>query len=147
MIRNMRFSDIDEVIKIEETVFNDNWNKEAFIYELKDNPFSYYWVIDVGDKIIGYAGLWITFDSSTITNIAILPEFQRCGWGQKLMDKIIFTAISKECETISLEVRVSNHKAIALYQKNGFIKINVKKAYYRNNDEDAYYMVKPLGRI
>ena len=61
------------------------------------------------------------------------------------MASMIFDAIAKECDTMSLEVRVSNDKAIALYKKNGFITVNTRKGYYQDNHEDAYLMVKPLG--
>lgn len=146
MIREMVITDIDEVVKIEEIVFNDNWREEAFRYEICDNPFSHYWVIQTNDKIIGYAGMWVTFESATITNIAILPEYQHKGWGQAAMDRILKEANDNNCEMISLEVRVSNLKAINFYKKNGFIHINTKKGYYKDNFEDAYYMVKALGR-
>lgn len=146
MIREMLLTDIDEVVGIEEIVFNDNWREEAFKYEICDNPFSHYWVIETDDKIIGYAGMWVTFDSATITNIAILPEYQHQGWGQAAMNMILKEAKDNNCEMISLEVRVSNLKAINFYKKNGFIDINTKKGYYKDNFEDAYYMVKALGR-
>ena len=48
------------------------------------------------------------------------------------------------CEVISLEVRVSNERAIRLYQKSGFIKAAVRKGYYENG-EDADLMIRPLG--
>ena len=52
---------------------------------------------------------------------------------------------AEQVEFLTLEVRVSNQSAIALYEKNGFLQVNIKKAYYKDNYEDASYMVKPLG--
>ncbi|MEA5026626.1 MAG: ribosomal protein S18-alanine N-acetyltransferase [Erysipelotrichaceae bacterium] len=144
MIRPMLVTDINEVVRIEEIVFNDNWKTEAFTYELCDNPFSHYWVIKDANRIIGYAGMWVTFETAQITNIAILPDYQHRGYGQQLMDQILATAQANHCEVLTLEVRVSNLKAIAFYQKNGFIYINTKKGYYKNNYEDAWYMLKTL---
>ena len=144
MIRKMLVDDIDNVVKIEEIVFNDNWRREAFTYELCDNPFSHYWVIEDNSRIFGYAGMWVTFDTAQITNIAVLPNFQNKGYGQQLMDTILHQAITDKCEFIALEVRVSNLIAIKFYQTNGFIRISTKKAYYRDNFEDAFYMVKAL---
>ena len=46
-----------------------------------------------------------------------------------------------ECMVCTLEVRISNDKAISFYIKNGFEKVLVKKAYY-SDGEDAFYMVK-----
>lgn len=146
MIRKMTLADIDAVVQIEQTLFNDNWDEKAFTYELTENPFSHYWVVEYDHNIIGYAGMWVTFDSAQITNIAILSEFQHQGWGQKLMNMILRKATENDCEFITLEVRVSNTNAISFYQKNGFINVNTKQGYYKNNNEDAYYMVKPLKK-
>lgn len=46
-------------------------------------------------------------------------------------------------QNVNLEVRVSNVKAIALYQKFGFKNVAVRKRYY-SNGEDAYLMIKEL---
>ena len=62
-----------------------------------------------------------------------------------MMNYIVEQAELNGCENVSLEVRVSNDKAIKLYEKNGFININTRKNYYDDNHEDAYLMVKPLG--
>jgi ribosomal-protein-alanine N-acetyltransferase len=43
-------------------------------------------------------------------------------------------------------VRVSNDRAIQVYEKNGFITVNKRKKYYEDG-EDAYLMVKPLGGL
>ena len=61
------------------------------------------------------------------------------------MNHVIRMAEENGCEDISLEVRISNKKAINLYEKYGFIQINVRKSYYANPIEDAYLMMKPLG--
>ena len=144
MIREMLVDDIDNVVKIEETVFNDNWRHEAFTYELCENPFSHYWVIEDNEQIFGYAGMWVTFDTAQITNIAVLPAFQNKGFGQQLMDTLLQQAVRSKCEFITLEVRVSNVIAIKFYLNNGFVHVSVKKAYYKDNFEDAFYMVKAL---
>lgn len=45
---------------------------------------------------------------------------------------------------MSLEVRKSNQKAIALYQKNGFDIQSIRRDYYQDNHEDAYLMTKEM---
>lgn len=62
-----------------------------------------------------------------------------------LMDVMIATANQEQCETISLEVRVSNEAAHKLYEHYDFIKVNVRKAYYQDNGEDADFLIKALG--
>ena len=41
---------------------------------------------------------------------------------------------------ITLEVRVSNEKAIALYEKFGFKSLGLRRKYYQDNNEDALIM-------
>ena len=55
---------------------------------------------------------------------------------------IFLDVMNDDVETISLEVRKSNHKAIALYQKYGFLVQAVRPDYYQDNHEDAYLMTK-----
>ena len=144
MIREMTINDLDEVLEIEKESFLTPWKKEDLLYELKDNPYSTYYVYLEDNKLVGYVGLWVTFDSSQIVNIAVKEEYRHRGIGQKLLDKAIWKAETDNCEFMCLEVRISNQQAINLYEKNGFILVNVKKGYYVDNHEDANYMVKAL---
>ena len=60
------------------------------------------------------------------------------------MNEVISFASQNGCEVMSLEVRISNEKAIALYENLGFCKEARRKNYYQDNHEDAYLMVKRL---
>ena len=87
-----------------------------------------------------------TFNSATISKIAIKSEYQKNGLGSKLMEYMMDDLNSLgygEIETITLEVRISNIKAISLYKKFGFKEVNVKKNYY-SDKEDALYMLKVM---
>lgn len=147
MMRKMEAGDLEEVAELEKILFTSYWKKSDFEYELQQNPYAVLKVIEIDGKIAAYCDLWILFDQAQIATIGVAEEYQHQGLGQQLMASMIFDAIAKECDTMSLEVRVSNDKAIALYKKNGFITVNTRKGYYQDNHEDAYLMVKPLGGI
>ena len=49
---------------------------------------------------------------------------------------------TKGVKIYSLEVGVSKQAAISLYQRFGFIQVGLRKAYYQDNHEDAYLMIK-----
>ena len=55
-------------------------------------------------------------------------------------------AANSLCETIALEVRVSNEKALRLYRQHDFVIINTKPGYYKDPSgyEDAYFMMKGI---
>ncbi len=147
MIRFATEADINFLCNLEEDLFpSDCWNEKQFLYELKENPFSKLVVEEENGEILGYCDLWITYEQAQIANIAVNRESQRKGIGQKLMDWMVHESIQNECENLTLEVRVSNQPAISLYEKNGFIQVSKRKAYY-SNGEDAYLMIKPIGGL
>lgn len=145
IICKLKEKDLDIIVNIEKEIFTSSLNKNDFLYELYQNPFSHYYVLIDNETIIGYIGFWITFEIAQLTNIAVRKVYQGKGYGQKLLD-VCFQKVNKaKCDNITLEVRVSNLKAIKFYEKNGFIKVNIRKGYYQDNHEDAYLMIKPLG--
>lgn len=147
MIRKINDSDLQEVVNLENLLFADDpWTKSAWLYEMHENPFACILVCTIEEKVVGYIDYWIIYEQMQIANIAVHPAFQRQGLAQEMMNFAINEAIHKGCETLSLEVRVSNIKAINLYEKNGFITVSTRKGYY-SNGEDAYLMVKPIGGL
>ena len=144
-ILEMLDEDLDNVLKIENEVFAEPWGKDFFEYELHENPFSNYFkmIIKETNELLGYIGFWITFETAQIANIAIAKKYQ----GHKLSKLLLADCIKRiklaSCEKITLEVRVSNEKAINLYESFGFVKVTTRKHYY-NNGEDAYLMLKEL---
>lgn len=147
MIRLMDLSDLDKIIKIENELFTDAWDVKNFEYELKENEFSKAFVIEKDSILIGYGILYILFERAEIAILAIDNKYQGQGYGQTLIKYMIKEAILSECETISLEVRVSNNKAINLYKKNGFENVRLIKSYYSDDYEDAYEMLKIIGGL
>ena len=60
-----------------------------------------------------------------------------------MMDEIINDCYAKKVQTLTLEVRANNEKAINFYLKHGFKKELVKERYYTNGD-DAIYMIRKV---
>ncbi|HHT67025.1 MAG TPA: ribosomal protein S18-alanine N-acetyltransferase [Erysipelotrichaceae bacterium] len=146
-IRKAEEKDIPVIMQIERLCFDMNrWKKENIIYEMKENPVANLWVIELsidneeGYRVVGFSDYWHTFDSATICQIAVHPYLQRKQLGSALMDEIYNDCYAKKVKNITLEVRVSNEKAINFYKKHGF-KIETIKPRYYDNGEDAYYMI------
>lgn len=142
MIRSMKLSDLDEVSKIEQEAFSHPWSKEDFEVELQSNPFALYFVLEDEDVIKAYIGIWMIYEKAQITTIAVSKEFRRQGLSKILMEYLDKLCLENSVEEISLEVRVSNEKAINLYHNFGFKEKGIRKDYYQDNHEDAYLMVK-----
>lgn len=138
--RLMTVEDIDQIYKIEISSFTIPWSKEAFFNEMTTNQYAKYVVMELGDTIIGYCGLWIIFDEGHITNIAVLPEYRGRKLGDALLKQVIEFSRSQGVKTLSLEVRLSNEVAQNLYRKYGFKAGGIRKNYYVDNHEDALVM-------
>ena len=91
-------------------------------------------------KVVGYIGMYISFDEASITNVAVLPDSRKMGIGEQLVTNAKKEAKDIAVETIFLEVRVSNLPAISLYKKLGFQELGIRKNFYDHPLEDAYIM-------
>jgi [ribosomal protein S18]-alanine N-acetyltransferase len=139
-IRFMTVDDLDDVMEIEHSSFSIPWSREAFYNEIEQNHLSTYLVVEDGEHIAGYCGVWLVVDEAHITNVAVLPDYRGQGLGEALMQRIM--DISKEvgARLMTLEVRVSNEAAKGLYRKMGFQDGGIRKRYYSDNQEDALVM-------
>lgn len=142
LIRPMADTDIEDVLAIEQASFVNPWTLEALRYELHENPVATVMVLTYANKVIGYVDFWITFDSACINKIAIHESLRGHQLGKVLMqDTLLRLENSDEIKAITLEVRVSNERAIRFYTDFGFEIVVTKKQYYEDG-EDAHYMVK-----
>lgn len=144
MIRPMTLSDLDQVCEIEIEAFSHPWSKDDFEIELQSNPYALYFVLIEEELIKAYIGIWLIYEKAQITTIAVRKDFRTQGLSKVLMKFLDAVCIENNVEEISLEVRVSNEKAINLYHRFGFIKKCIRKDYYQDNHEDAYLMVKEV---
>ena len=144
MLEALKKEDLDEIVAIDAICFPAPWSKQQYLYELEENDYAFIYVLKEDGKIIGFIDYWVTFDIAQLAKIAVLPEYRGKHLAHLLMDQMIEDVEQKQCETLSLEVRVSNIAAQKLYEAYDFINVNTRKGYYHDNGEDAYVMVKAL---
>lgn len=141
MIRPMTPEDIDTVVEHETMVFGSSLGEEMLHYELMQNQFAEYYVLDI-DGVIGYIGMWCVFENGQITNFYIHPTHQGKGYGKELLE-FALNIFKEKVSVVTLEVRVSNTRAKEMYEKYGFQVGGIRKNYYKNG-EDALLMVLDL---
>lgn len=137
----MEYEDIPVVAQIERNNFSEPWSEQSFAEEL-DNKHSIAYVEKYLDKPVGYVCAQIIHPEAFICTIASDNTLRRRGIGERLIDYLLTYCIYKECESLSLEVRVSNIPAQKLYEKMGFINLGKRKNFYSKPTEDAYIMTK-----
>ena len=92
------------------------------------------------DYLVGFLGIWYSVDEAHVVSVGVRREYRRQGIGEMLLIAGIEQAMSRRVEVVTLEVRVSNDAAIGLYSKYGFAERGLRKAYYKDNREDALIM-------
>lgn len=95
---------------------------------------------DFSQRIVGFVGLWFIADEAHITSIGVREAYRRRGIGELLLLGSFEAALPRETRALTLEVRVSNATAQALYEKYGFNSAGVRKGYYSDDREDALIM-------
>ncbi len=101
---------------------------------------------DWSEFVAGYVGVWFMVDEAHITSIAVREELRGRGLGELLMLGTMEMAMARRAQRVTLEARVSNFPAHALYEKYGFTKSGIRRRYYADNHEDAVIMtVERIG--
>ena len=132
---------IDALTALEQMCFAVPWTRQAFVDEIQ-NPLARYTLLTYAGETVAYAGYWHIVDEGHITNIAVHPSHRRCGLASRLLVHMLKEAQENGLRLLTLEVRVSNAAAIALYEKFGFTAAGIRKRYYSDNGEDALIMTK-----
>lgn len=145
-IESMQLKDVQEVAAIEEQVQADPWTPGMFTDSLRANYAA--WLVRHQDgRVMGYALQMFAPDVAHLLTIAVAPEFQQKGIGSILLAWTEMQALGANLDAQMLEVRVSNQAARALYQKQGYQAIGIRKGYYKGVDgqsEDAQVLQKNL---
>lgn len=170
-VEAMTVSDLSDVLTIERLSFPSPWSARAYEYELRYNEMAHYFVArsykpmngnGAGNgmfhrlrralrpvappstpQVVGYIGYWLMAGEAHISTVAVRPELRGHSYGELLLAYSIEDAARRGAHVATLEVRVSNLSAQQLYLKYGFDKVGLRKAYYSDNNEDAYIMTTP----
>ena len=102
--------------------------------------FSYNHYPSTTEHIIGFAGFWLMLREAHLIVIAARNNYRRVGIGEGLLISVIELARQVNANVVTLEVRVSNETAQALYKKYGFQVVGRRPRYYSDNGEDAVLM-------
>ncbi|RPJ58367.1 MAG: ribosomal-protein-alanine N-acetyltransferase [Acidobacteria bacterium] len=137
-LSRMLYTDLSDVLAIENACFSDPWPEFAFLQALASSS-CYLRVVKKDHRVIGYLIGYVSGPETHIANVAVDPPFRRQGIAkQLLLDVLGNTALG--CNHAILDVRESNEPAIKLYLGLGFRIIGRRPRYYRHPVEDALVM-------
>jgi ribosomal-protein-alanine N-acetyltransferase len=139
-LRPMRSGDLERVVAIERRIYSHPWTPGNFRDSLQAGYSC--WVMECADSLVAYGVLMIGVKEAHLLNLSVAASWQRRGLGRQLLYHFIELARGYEAERVLLEVRPSNHAALALYADAGFRRLHVRRGYYPvdGGREDAILM-------
>ena len=135
-IVKMDQSHVAPIAALEKLCFSDPWSENSIAYELTSR-LSYWLVAVENGEVVGYIGSQSVLGESDMMNVAVHPDHRRKGIAEALVLALAKDLKERDNVCLTLEVRVSNAPAIALYEKLGFTQVGRRPNYYRKPKEDA----------
>ena len=139
MIISAQLSQLDEIVKIENSSFEKPWKRSQLMDDIRNHIDSENWVFVQDEKVVGYIFGWIIQNEFHLYNIAVHPDYLRKKIGQKLINHIISRVADQKVNVILLEVSVNNISARKCYQSLGFVEVGLRKDYYSQGDDAILY--------
>ena len=127
-LRAMSVRDLDEVVRIEASAYEFPWTRGNFIdsmhagYDLS--------VLDSPAGVLGYFVAMSGVDELHLLNLTVAQAVQGRGHARHMLDALCLRAQAKHARQLWLEVRLSNIRARALYERYGFRGVGMRRAYY-----------------
>jgi ribosomal-protein-alanine N-acetyltransferase len=138
-IRRLDLSHLNAIESIEKRAYPTPWSRAMFASELA-KPASICLGAFDGELLVGYAVNSRYVDAWHVMNVAVAPEHQGRGIATRLLERLFDLTHDDQRRGYTLEVRVSNDKAMRLYTRMGFEARGVRRGYYTDNREDAVIM-------
>jgi len=132
---------LDAVLAIEQTAYAQPWSRGNFTDSLKAGYQAQLLLAD--DAILGYFIAMKGVDEVHLLNITVAPDHQGQGWGRVMLDALAIWSRGQGAQWLWLEVRVSNQRALQIYERHGYRRVGERKGYYpagHGRREDAVGM-------
>lgn len=135
-VRRAVAADIPRIVEVEAAAFPNPWSGASFrsLLSRRDVVFL---VAEVEGDVVGHAVLWWVGEEGELANLAVDPAHRDTGVGGTLLEAVLAEARGAGVTRVFLEVRASNQRARRLYRRRGFVRVGVRRGYYRNPTEDA----------
>ena len=141
MIKELDKNDLIKIDELEHSFFDTLTDVKS---DLANNPFSNYLIYLKDNRILGYINYYLMYEKIDIANFNVLTAYQNQHIGYQLLEYLI-KEFEGKVENITLEVKKDNEIAIHLYEKLGFSRKAIRKAYY--NGIDGILMEREMMKV
>jgi ribosomal-protein-alanine N-acetyltransferase len=142
-LRRLGLADLRAIEEIERRSYATPWSRSMFAGELA-KPSSICLGAFAADEedgaLCGYLIVSRYVDAWHVMNVAVAPDQRGRGIATMLLERLFALTEEDPRRGYTLEVRVSNATAIALYERLGFQARGIRRGYYTDNREDALIM-------
>jgi ribosomal-protein-alanine N-acetyltransferase len=138
-ISPLQLRDLSAIEEIERLSYPTPWSRSMFAGELA-KPSSICLGAFDGERLVGYLIVSRYVDAWHVMNVAVAADYRRRGVASELLSALFEWTSADDRRGYTLEVRISNTGAIALYERLGFERRGVRRGYYTDNREDALIM-------
>ncbi len=143
-LRRLTLADLGDIERIERSAYPTPWSRSMFAGELAKPSSISLGAVDADEEfaLVGYLIISRYVDAWHVMNVAVDPPYRRQGVATTMLEELFRLTEGDGRRGYTLEVRVSNASAIALYERVGFHATGVRRGYYTDNREDALVMWK-----
>ncbi|HEY1230283.1 MAG TPA: ribosomal protein S18-alanine N-acetyltransferase [Ramlibacter sp.] len=132
---------LGEVLPIERSSYDHPWTHGNFVDSLRSGYQAQ--LLCAPDRVLGYFVAMKGVDEVHLLNITVAPADRGQGWGRLMLEALALWSRQQGAQWLWLEVRVSNLRAISIYESHGFRRVGERKNYYPaagGRREDAIVM-------
>ena len=139
IVRKLEKRDIPAISAIEAKSFSMPWSTEDF-EKLLGRDYCVYYVAEYDGQIVGSCGMTISYGEGSIDNVVVDEDYRGKGIAHEMINTLLQEGDAQGIEAYTLEVRVSNKAAIAVYTDAGFVSEGIRPRFYEKPVEDAMIM-------
>ena len=143
-IRRARPSDLPRILAIERAGFGEwAWDRNLFA-EYTRTCGELFLVALEGSKVVGYCIGRIDRGTAAVESIAVAPSVKGKGAADTLLRSLLRRLKRRGVPRVALMVKITNQRAIAFYQKQGFRRIRKVPHYYEDREAGLlfHYVVR-----
>jgi [ribosomal protein S18]-alanine N-acetyltransferase len=131
---------LNAAVELDRLVLGGFWSLRSYQQELErpSSDLLGLWLTPLQNPpLLALGCAWTILDEAHIILMVVHPQYQRQGIGSGMLLSLLERAHHRGMKYATLEVRASNHAAIALYTNLGFTSVGKRPHYYEDNGEDA----------
>jgi [ribosomal protein S18]-alanine N-acetyltransferase len=132
---------LEAVMAVELQAYAHPWTPVNFTDALRSGYQAQLLLAD--DVLLGYFIAMKGVDEVHLLNITVAPDYQGQGWSRVMLDALAIWARGQAVQSLWLEVRLGNTRAMQVYKAHGYQRVGYRKNYYPSGNgqrEDAVVM-------